>query len=106
MSHAVIVHKGRRNTLTVSLGIDVSTNTITSQVRQLPDQNSALIMTWVVTFATDGTDGELILTVDDSVTAGIKENSGYMDLKRLVGGDAIPVFSRPLEVEFVGSVTV
>lgn len=105
MSSAVVVHKGRTNVLQISLGINVSADTITSQVRTQPDQSSTLIMTWSVVKTTGGADGELTLTVDDSVTAGIKENTGYMDLKRLVGGEPIPVFDQPLEVEFRGSVT-
>ncbi len=105
MSNEVVVHKGRTNVVTVSLGINVLGDTFTSQIRSEPDASSPLLMTWVVTFATNGSDGELILTVDDSITSEIKANSGYMDLKRLSGGQPIPVFDRPLEVEFRGSVT-
>lgn len=105
MSSEVVVHKGRTNVITVSLGIDVSADTITSEIRSEPETTATLIMTWVVTFATDGTDGELIFTIDDTATSGISENSGYMDIKRVSGGEPIPVFDRPLEVVFRGSVT-
>ena len=106
MPSEVRVHKGRTNTISVGLGIDVSADTITSEVRSEPRQDAPLIMTWTVTFESDGTDGELILTVDDTITAQIKENNGYMDLKRITGGQPIAVFDRPLEVQFIGSVTV
>lgn len=105
MSGEIVVHKSRTNVVTVGLGIDVSEDTITSEVRSQPDIGSALIMTWDVEFATDGTDGELILTVDDVITAQIEANSGYMDLKRVSGAEPVPVFDTPLEVIFRGSVT-
>jgi hypothetical protein len=101
----VIVHKGRTNTITVGLGIDVSADTITSEVRSEPARDAPLIMTWTVTFADDGTDGELILTVDNLITSEIKATSGFMDLKRVTGSEPIPVFDQPIEVEFRGTVT-
>lgn len=105
MSGPIIVHKGRTNILQVDMGIDVSGDIITSEIRAEPEMDSVLIATWQVTFATDGTDGELILTLDDLVTAQIKASGGYMDLKRLSGGEPLPVFEKPLEVEFQGTVT-
>ncbi|MET0786104.1 MAG: hypothetical protein ABWY25_05310 [Paenisporosarcina sp.] len=98
----VIVHKNRVNIITVSLGIDVSGDDISSEIRSEPDSTSPLIATWDVTFDTDGSDGELILTMPElEITA----NSGYMDIKRVTGGMAVPVFDRPLEVDFRGTVT-
>ncbi|MET0786840.1 MAG: hypothetical protein ABWY25_09055 [Paenisporosarcina sp.] len=105
MSNQVIVHKGRTNTVTVSMGVNVSGDTITSEIRTEPNQESPLVATWVVTFATNGADGELILKLDDTVTAGIVVDTGYMDLKRVSNGEPIPVFDRPLEVVFRGTVT-
>ncbi len=103
MSNKIIVHKNRVNVITVSLGQDVSGDTITSEIRSQPDSDSPLIAAWTVTFDTDGADGELILTMDDiSITA----NSGYMDIKRVAAGQPYPVFDRPLEVEFRGTVTL
>lgn len=105
MSNEVIVHKNRTNTIPVSLGFDVSGDVITSEIRAEPKIDAALIMTWDVSFATDGTDGELILHVDNDATEDIKPNKGYMDLKRVTGGEPIPIFDAPLEVIFRGSVT-
>lgn len=105
MSSSVIVHKGRTNIITVSMGFDVSTDIITSEIRAEPERESVLIATWEVDFVTDGTDGELRLTLDDVITAQIKASGGYMDLKRVVGGEPLPVFERPLEVQFQGTVT-
>lgn len=101
----IIVHKGRTNTLTVSLGVNVATDTITSEIRAEPDQSSELIATWVVAKVGDGSAGDITLTLDDTATKTIKALSGYMDLKRMKGGEPIPVFDQPLEVEFRGSVT-
>ncbi len=105
MSNEVVVHKGRTNVIPVSLGIDVSQDTFKSEIRTEPDSSSVLIAEWDVTFATNGVDGELVLTLDDLITSQIKSNSGYMDLKRTTGTEPIPVFDRPLEVTFRGSVT-
>jgi len=105
MSSKIIVHKGRTNILTVSLGINVSADTFTSEIRSEPDQAAPLIATWVVSFKTTGADGELILRLDDNETRQIKANSGYMDLKRVTGSEPVPVFDMPLEVSFRGTVT-
>ena len=102
MSNKIIVHKNRVNVITVDMGMDVSADTITSEIRSAPDVNSPLIVAWDVVFDTDGTDGELILTIQD---VEITANSGYMDIKREAGGQPYPVFDRPLEVEFRGTVT-
>jgi hypothetical protein len=106
MSSKVIVHKDRTNILTVSLGIDVSADVITSEIRSEPDVNAPLIATWEVSFKTDGTDGELVLRIDDLAASQIKANSGYMDLKRVTGSEPVPVFDQPLEVGFRGLVTI
>jgi hypothetical protein len=100
----VIVYKARTNTLPVNLGIDVSADTFTSEVRVDRDHTSTLLMEWTVAFDTDGTDGKLILTVDDIVTGQILPSSGWMDLKRVTGSEPVQVFD-PIEVEFRGSVT-
>lgn len=105
MSNQVIVHKGRTNILTVNMGMDVSADTLTSEIRAATDSSSPLIATWAVTYATDGTDGELILTLDDAITSGVTDDRGYMDIKRVTGGEPVPVFDQPLEVIFRGTVT-
>lgn len=99
------VYKGRTNTIRISLGYDVSTDTITSEIRVEKDFGSTLIATWSVSFKTDGVDGELILTLDNSVTALIDKTTGYMDLKRVTGGEPVPVWDDPVEVLFKETVT-
>jgi len=105
MGKAVIVHKGRTNTLQVNLGVDVSTDTITSEIRSEPEISSPLIAAWSVAYATDGTDGEMIFTLDNTITEQITASSGFMDVKRVSGGEPLSVFDKPLEVIFQGSVT-
>lgn len=102
MSNIIIVHKGRTNVLPVSLGIDVSGDTLTSEIRT---QGGDLIATWGLVFDGDGSDGELILTLDDSITSEISHPSGLMDIKRVVNGEPVPVFDMPLEVEFRETIT-
>ncbi len=101
----VVVDKGRTVILPVSLGFDVSQDTITSEIRVSKSSTSTLIATWVVSFTTNGTDGELILTLDDSVTTSITQSVGYMDLKRVAGGEPLSIFNEPLEVVFNNVVT-
>ena len=106
MSNEVIVHKGRTNTIIIEMGVDISADTITSEIRSEPTVVSPLLATWVVTFLTDGHDGKLKLVLDDADTLEISATRGYMDLKRMSGGEALSVFDKPLEVSFRGTVTV
>jgi hypothetical protein len=104
MSNEVIIHKGRTMVLIVKMGMNVTGDTFTSEIRAEPDQGSPLLATWVVS-VTDAVNGQLRLVLDDLVTKQIKATSGYMDLKRMSGGEPIAVFDRPLEVSFRGTVT-
>ncbi len=101
----VKVQRGKTVILPVSLGFDVSQDTITSEIRVDKSQSSTLIATWAVAFETDGQDGELILTLDNSITVEISNSVGYMDLKRVAGGEPLPIFNEPLEVLFVNTIT-
>jgi len=106
MSNEIIVQKNRFNVVTVDLGIDVSAEVITSQIRSEPHQDAPLIAEWDVDFATDGTDGKLILTLTTLATSEIKATSGFMDLKRQANIESLPGFDSPLAVTFQGTVTV
>lgn len=101
----VVVFRSRTNIISVNLGMDVSNDTITSEIREGKDTESTLIAAWDVSFLTDGTDGKLLLTLDDSIAALITQKSGYMDLKRLSGGEPFPVFNDSLRVVFKDVVT-
>lgn len=101
----VIVQKGRTTTITVGLGFDVSQDTITSEIRTREDQGSEKIATWAVSFASDGTDGELVLTLDNADSATVKHSTGFMDLKRVSGAEPLSIFLEPIPVVFQGTVT-
>lgn len=104
----VTVRKRRTNIIEVVLAYDVSQDVITSQIRKGQSVTSELIAEWDVRFKTDGTDGTLILTLDDSVTSTPKVVNavvGYMDLKRMSGGEPLPVFENALMVMFKEAVT-
>lgn len=103
MSDALIVHKNRTNIVPVSLGMDVAGDTITSEIRTT---SGTLIATWTVVFDGDGTDGEIILTMDNSITAAITHSYGLMDIKRVSNGEPMAVHDKPIEVEFRDTVTV
>jgi hypothetical protein len=106
MSNQLVVHKGRTNTVIVNMGIDVSGEDLYSQIRTEPELDATLIADWDVSFLTDGVDGKLVLVLDDTITSEIAEQGGYMDVLRISGGEPVPVFDRPLEVVFRGTVTV
>lgn len=102
----LMVDKGRTVVVPVSLGYDISNDEFFSEIRVDKDSASDLIATWIVSFATDGVDGELILTLDNSITSLIARNVGYMDIKRVTGGEPVSVFNEPLEVLFKETITV
>lgn len=104
MSNEVIIHKGRTNTIPVHLGFDLTGSVITSEIRVDPSSDSDLICTWTVTVP-DVVAGDLLLTLDNSDLAPVTAKTGYMDLKRVSGGEPLPVFDRPLKVEFRDTVT-
>lgn len=102
------VHKNRTNVVVVDLGFDVSSDVFTSEIRREMDWESDLLATWLVAFETDGSDGRLILTLDDVETGAITVSNGYMDLKRCIGGidgEPVSVFAEPIQVAFKGTVT-
>lgn len=104
MSNKIIVYKNRTNTIQVDLGVDITGDTITSEIRTEEDHESTLIATWSVV-VDDAATGKFILTMDDVIAGGITVDSGFMDLKRVSGGEPLPVFDRALEVTFRGTVT-
>lgn len=104
MSNKIKIHKNRTNTIDVDLGIDITGDTLTSEIRTGSNSDSLLIATFTVT-VTNATLGLLTLTLDNSVT-DITVDSGFMDIKRLSAGEPLAVFDKPLEVEFQETVTL
>jgi hypothetical protein len=98
----LVVYKGRTNIVNVSLGYDVSGDVITSEIRT---EGDALIATWTVVFDGDGTDGELVLTLDNTITSAIEYSRGLMDFKRVSSGEPFAVIDKAIEVEFREAVT-
>ena len=105
MSGNLILHVGRVNKVPIGLGFDVSQDNFTSQIREEKSPTSTLLATWNVTFATDGTDGELVLTLAADALEDVTVSSGYTDLKRVSNGQPLSVFSEPIPVVFEGVVT-
>ncbi len=100
----IVVYKNRTNVISVGLGVDVSGDTFESEIRERVGAGYPLIATWNVGFATDGTDGELVLTLDDAQLSAVTAKSGYMDIKRISGGEPYAVFA-PIKVVFQDTVT-
>lgn len=105
MPNSIKIVKGRTNIVTVNLGFDVSADTFRSQIRKSENHTSDILGTFDVDFTTDGTDGRLTLTLDNSDTATIPDNVGYMDIERMSGGEPLNVFKEPLRVEFQDRIT-
>lgn len=104
MSNEVIVFKGRTNTIPCYLGFDITGDTISSEIRSDPTSDSDLIATWEVTVE-DAATGQLSLKLDNSALSSVTAKTGYMDLKRVSGGEPLPVFDKTLKVEFRDTVT-
>lgn len=105
MTKPLIIHKNRTNIVQLSLGMDVSSDTFTSDIKAVVSPTATPLVSFTIAFATDGTDGELVLRIDDSALANVTAKFGYMDLKRLSNGEPLSVFLEPLKVEFQGVVT-
>lgn len=105
MSDPVKIYKNRTNILPVELGINVSADTLVSEIRVDKNVTSDLIATWTVSFLTNGVDGKIVLRLDDSQLSAITQKKGYMDIKRISGGEPLPVFVEPVQVLFVDVVT-
>lgn len=101
----VKVYRGRTTKIGVALGIDVSQDEITSQIRTEAKPTSTLLAEWKVDFLTDGEDGRLVLTIDDSDSTLTNHTNGFMDLKRMSGGEPVKVTDDVIPVVFMGSVT-
>jgi len=97
------VYKSRVNEVVVNTGIDLTGSTITSEIREQPDQDSVLIASWDVD-VTDAPNGILVLSMDET-ESDVEQSKGFMDFKRVVGGDPFPMLSDYIEVEFRAAVT-
>lgn len=106
MSPQVSVYTDRQTVMKVSLGRDVSGSTFASQIRKDRRKTSDLLATWVISFETDGTDGELIFTLDVESASTIDVAEGYMDIKETKAGQPFSVSDDPMLVVFKTSVTV
>jgi hypothetical protein len=105
--NTVTVYKNRTTIIGVELGYDVSGDTITSEIREEKDSTSTLFASWDVSFTTDGEDGSLIFTIDNSDLPETfpEDGTAFMDIKRTSAGEPLPVHKKPIRVKFVEVVT-
>lgn len=101
----ITVFKNRMTKVPIDLPYDVAADTFASQIRAEKNHTSELLAEWSVTFATDGHDGKLVLTLTADDTKNITASGGFMDIKRVTGGDSVPVFDESLEVYFEETIT-
>lgn len=104
----VIVRRGRTTKIQVNVGRDISADgagAFTSKIRAEKEISSVELAEWQVSFKTDGTDGLLVLTIDDAVSAAVTRTNGYMDMRGVSAGEPYSVWDDPLPVVFEGVVT-
>ena len=105
MTSALELKLGRTNVCPVSFGYDISADVFVSEIRDEIDPTSTLIATWSTSFLTDGTDGELLLTLEVADLAAVTQRDGWMDIKRVSGGKPYTVNREPIKVLFTKAVT-
>lgn len=101
----IIIHRGRTVVVPVSVSYDLTGSTITSDIRKTRKASSDLIASWSVSFKTDGSDGDFLLTIPHDVTTPIVDELGYMDIKRVLDGEPTNIIDTPIQVVFVDAIT-
>lgn len=74
----VTLERGRRNTVTAALGVDLSGRTLRSEIRARRSETAELIATWDIT-VTDVTAGDIELTLPPSALDGAPSRA-WMDV--------------------------
>lgn len=110
-ANEVEIWEKRTKVMALKLPWDATDDIITSQIRKGKDITTDLIAEWVVTFISydpdDGDDGASTfrMVIDDSNLQNVTVKKGYMDLKRVVGGEPYQLFDELLRVRFKEPVT-
>lgn len=103
----VTIQRDRTETVTVQLpsgvgaGYVTAGDTFTAQIRATRVPTSTLIATCTVSTASLSASDQLLLTLDNSVTAAITADRGWVDVIRTSGGEPYRVFDEPVQVVFV-----
>lgn len=105
MADSIRIQKGRTVSFEFTLGHPIGDDTYTSEIREQARESSELIATWNITVKPGGNNRVLIFTLDDSVSREVIQKYGWMDLKRVSGGEPLPVLDSPILVEFREVVT-
>lgn len=104
VDHITVV-KNRSITFEFTLGHQIGTDVYTSEIRVGQSVNTPLIATWNVSVKPGGLNRTLIFSMDNSVTAPIVQSHGWMDLKRVSGGEPLPVLDYAIPVLFKDAIT-
>jgi hypothetical protein len=110
VTEPVIIERDRTVVLQVELWADLTASSFASEIRAEIATDSALIATWtIVESTTINSEGDtvtlLTLTLDNTTTAAITADEGWMDIKRTASSEPFKVFDNPIPVQFRGSVT-
>ena len=96
---------GRTNEVEIDFGEDVSTSSVSSQIREEPNSQSPLIAQWTSSFKTNGADGVVVLKLQPTDLSSVTEERGYMDIKRVVGGESVVDLDNHIKVIFIKPIT-
>lgn len=102
----VEVERGKTVVVGISIGFNVSLFEFLCEMRESEDPASAIITTWDMSFETDGKDGELLASLDDSITSVLVLGAAWLHLYRVSGSTHLPVFGEPVEVIILDPVLV
>lgn len=101
MADSLVVYKQRTNIFEfIFFGQDLSQDVLTSQIRRGQSSNSHKIAEFDIRPRTDGKDGRYIFTIDDSELENIPDVVGWLDIKRVSGGEPLAVLESPIPVTF------
>lgn len=104
MGKQVVFFKGRYNAIPVHLNTDITGWELHAQIRETPEDDSPVILTWTVTI-TNAAAGDIELSFNDSASALNPPAVGWTDVKRVTGSGDISQFDEALAVEFRGMPT-
>lgn len=105
MLDRITVHKHRATVISFGFGIDLSQDTLTSQIRDSKNSTGNDLGFWDIQPLTDGTDGRYVFTFSPEKATLVTVDKGYMDVKRVSGGQPLTLMNRILTVEFKDVIT-
>ena len=99
MESRLVFDKGSYNSWNVNANLDLTGQTVVSQIRVRPEETSDLILQWTVSI-TDAAAGEFTIYFNDSANTLGDVSEGFMDIKRVTGSGDVRMHDEVIFVEF------